>query len=274
MTLTTYPPNKSDPFAAVLAIGDSWFWYPKGSLISAVMALKPLKPDYTTAHILGQNGALLSEYRTGKYSAFWRNELTPQNFHFSLVLISGGGNDSVDYQFTLKKDCQNATLPRDCFNLERLHLVVDSLTGTMAALVSDVQIAAKRAGIRTPPVILNGYDRPVPDGRGFSPIGGEKFKFGGPWIAPALDRAGVAKDIEFRKEVIGFYIDTRNEAIQHLASRMTGVYSPFQLGTLRRAAATYKQDWDNELHPTNPGFRKLAGGPWLQQLAALGFTDP
>lgn len=273
MTLTTYPPNSINPFAAVLAIGDSWFWYPKNNLIESIFALKQLHPDYKTAHVLGQNGALLSEYRTGKFGPMWRKELTPQNFRFSLVLISGGGNDSVDYGFTLKPDCSNITVAKDCFDADRLHTVVDILTGIMAALVADVQIAAKRANIRTPPVILNGYDRPVPDGRGFSPIGGEKFKFGGPWIAPVFDRAHVDKDIEFRKDVMAEYIDTLNEAIQHLASRTTGVYCPPQLGTLRRAPATYRQDWDNELHPTAAGFTKLARGPWLAQLAALGFTN-
>ena len=99
MTVQVFPPDSTDPFAAILAIGDSWFWYPKNSLLASILALKQLHPDYKTAHILGKNGALLSDYRTGKFAAMWRNELTAQNFRFSLVLISGGGNDSVDYAF-------------------------------------------------------------------------------------------------------------------------------------------------------------------------------
>ena len=274
MPVMTYPVDRTDPFAAILAIGDSWFWYPNNNLIASILALKKLHPDYKTADVLGQNGALLSDYRTGQFASQWRNELTPQNFRFSLVLISGGGNDSVDYQFALKPNCTGIAKPDDCFDADKLAQFVDDLTGTMAAMVTDVQIAAKRAGIRTPPVLLNGYDRPVPDGRGFSPIGGEKFKFGGPWIQPAFDRAKIDPDLVFRTQVIAVYIDALNEAMQHLASRTTGVYCPPQLGTLRSAPATYQQDWANELHPVASGFTKLARGPWLTQLDALGFTVP
>ena len=272
MTVQVFPPDSTDPFAAILAIGDSWFWYPKNSLLASILALKQLHPDYKTAHILGKNGALLSEYRTGKFAAMWRNELTAQNFRFSLVLISGGGNDSVDYAFALRPDCTGITQPEDCFDTDKLNHLVDTLIGIMAALVSDVQIAAQRANIRTPPVLLNGYDHPAPDGRGFSPIGGEKFKFGGPWVAPAMDRAKVDPALAFRTAVIGIYIDALNTAMQQLASRTTGVFCPHALGTLRTAPATYKQDWDNELHPTKSGFTKLARGAWLTQLDALGFT--
>lgn len=274
MPIMTYPPERTDPFAAILAIGDSWFWYPKNNLVASLLALKKLRPDYKTANVLGKNGALLSEYRTGKFAPMWRNELTPQNFRYSLVLISGGGNDSVDYQFALKPTCAGVADPKDCFDPDKLAQIVDKLTGIMAALVADIHIAAKRAGIRTPPVLLNGYDRPVPDGRGFSPIGGERFKFGGPWVKPAFDRAKVDPDLGYRTKVIGCYIDALNEAMQHLAIRTAGVYCPPALGTLRTLPTTYKQDWDNELHPTASGFSQLARGPWLTQLAALGFTVP
>ncbi len=148
----------------------------------------------------------------------------------------------------------------------------DALANNMN--LPDKDLAYFEEGIRTPPVLLNGYDRPIPDGRGFSPIGGERFKFGGPWVKPALDRANVDSDLGYRSKVIGYYIEALNEAMQHLASRTTGVYCPPALGTLRTSPTTYKQDWDNELHPTASGFTQLARGPWLTQLAALGFTVP
>jgi len=273
MPVMLYPPGRTDPNAAILAIGDSWFWYPKNNLIASILALKKLRLDYKSANVLGQNGALLSDYRTGKYAAMWRNELAPQNFRFSLVLISGGGNDSVDYSFALRDNCANIADPADCFDPAKLSHMIDTLVGVQAALIADVHLAAKRAGIRTPAILLNGYDRPVPDGRGFSPIGGAKFKFGGPWLKPVLDQAKVPTDLSFRYQVMRVYIDALNEAMQHLASRTTGVYCPPQLGTLRSAPETYQQDWDNELHPTATGFTKLARGPWLTQLAALGLTD-
>ena len=44
MTVQIYPPDSTDPFAAILAIGDSWFWYPKNSLLASILALKQIDP--------------------------------------------------------------------------------------------------------------------------------------------------------------------------------------------------------------------------------------
>ncbi len=74
-------------------------------------------------------GERKSEYRTGKFAAIWRNELTAQTFRFSLVLISGRGNDSVDYAFALRPDCTGIIRPEDCFDADKLHRIVDTLSG-------------------------------------------------------------------------------------------------------------------------------------------------
>ena len=274
MTVMTYPVGRTDPFAAILTIGDSWFWYPNNNLVASILALKKLHPDYKTANVLGKNGALLADYRAGKFASMWRNELSPQNFRFSLVLISGGGNDSVNYQFALKANCSGISEPAKCFDAEKLAQFVDEMTGTMAALVTDVQIAAMRAGIRTPPVLLNGYDRPVPDGRGFSPIGGEKFKFGGPWIKPAFDRAQIDPDIGFRTQVICVYINALNEAMQHLASRTSGVHC-VSMGTDRTVpfdAMRLFKSCSAEVACCKRGARSAAKPRALQTTASASLT--
>ena len=272
MPVVSYPIGTQNSHAAILAIGDSWFWYPRNNLIQEILALNELRDDYKTARVLGNNGALLSEYRTGTYAKEWRNELKGPNFKFSLVLISGGGNDSVDFGFALKKNCSKQTEPAKCFDEGRLRAFVDAAVGLMASLIFDVQMAAERAQIRTPTILLNGYDRPVPDGRAFSMIPGVLPATSGPWIADKMDTAKVPTSIEFRTQVIGHYIDVLNSAIQHLASRTTGVYCPTQLGVLSTAKSTYKTDWDNELHPSRSGFKKIARQVWLPELAKLGFT--
>ena len=158
------------------------------------------------------------------------------------------------------------------FDEGRLHAFVDSAVGLMASLIFDVQMAAQRAQIRTPPILLNGYDRPVPDGSGFSFKSRTPPYTSGPWIADKMDAAKVPPLLSFRTEVIGYYIDTLNTAIQHLASRTTGVYCPTKLGVLSTAKSTYKDDWDNEFHPSRSGFKKIARQVWLPELAKLGFT--
>ena len=80
-------------------------------------------------------------------------------------------------------------------------------------------------------------------------------------VFPAdMDRAKVDSALAFRTAVIGIYIDALNKAMQQLVSRTTGVFCPHALGTLRTAPATYKQDWDNELHLTR--FRLHQARAW------------
>ncbi len=259
---------------AILAIGDSWFWYPNNNLVDAVLRLRELKEDFRSGLVLGKNGAKLSAYREGEFASEWRFELKRSNFAYSVVMISGGGNDVVDLGLALKKNCANITDPKKCFNEEKLNTAIDAMVGTISALISDVQIAAKRAEIRTPAILLNGYDLPVPDGTPFSLIGGTAFKFGGPWLKPALDAAKVEDNRDFRIAVVAHFMETFNTALQHLANQMTGVFLVRQIGTLSTAKATYKSDWANEMHPTRAGFDKLARGAWLQVLQQIGVAQP
>ena len=90
------PRNFTGINQAILAIGDSWFWYPNSNLVDAILRLPKLKADFRSACVLGKNGAKLAAYRDGEFASEWRNELKRSNFAYSVVMISGGGNDVVD----------------------------------------------------------------------------------------------------------------------------------------------------------------------------------
>ncbi len=83
--------------ASILAIGDSWFWYPfpGGSLVNRLGPLVAPKEHFVLA--IGNNGAEAYDYVHGKY----RNAVTTAlNFHgdgLSAVFISGGGNDFAGF---------------------------------------------------------------------------------------------------------------------------------------------------------------------------------
>jgi hypothetical protein len=57
-----YQPWQPGEWPTMLAIGDSWFWYPRNNLLEALARHALLKDAYQHMVCLGQNGALLSDY--------------------------------------------------------------------------------------------------------------------------------------------------------------------------------------------------------------------
>lgn len=113
-----YAPNQVSTAAppAILAIGDSWFWYPKiSNLLAEVSAA--VKPEYSNIMALGYLGAKLEEYVNGEYAKPFARELRPDYLqYYSAVLISGGGNDAVDWGLCLKNDCTAETTASGCMD--------------------------------------------------------------------------------------------------------------------------------------------------------------
>jgi hypothetical protein len=124
-----------------------------------------------------------------------------------------------------------------------------------AFLISGLGEIARQLLKRPIPVIVHGYDYPVPDGRGV--LGGFAF-LPGPWLQPGSQRKGLG-DLDANTTVVGTLIDTFNAMLRQLA-RSAGFehvrYVDLR-GTLSHAAG-YKHDWANELHPTKSGFSAVA----------------
>src|SRR5215813_118137 len=102
-----YDPDRiqSGAFPALLAIGDSWFWYPFVSNLLAELSAV-VRPAYSNILTLGKVGATLKSYAVGVHAPALGRQLGP-NFvrYYSAFLISGGGNDAVDWGLCLKSDC-------------------------------------------------------------------------------------------------------------------------------------------------------------------------
>src|SRR3954467_4653302 len=93
-------------FASILAIGDSWFWYPQNNLLEALVAHPRLRDEYRNIQLLGFNGARLAEYVNGASSAEFRRQLKRENSqYYRAVFISGAGNDAIQYHLALAKNC-------------------------------------------------------------------------------------------------------------------------------------------------------------------------
>ena len=256
-------------FPAMLAIGDSWFWYPlpAGYNLLQQLSERVLKTDYANILSLGNVGATLQDYVEGRYEAAFQEELKPLNAqYYSAVLISGAGNDAVDYSLALKTRCTGIGSPGKCFDEASFDGLMRNLSGWMGRMIHDIRWAWNAApGLRQPHVFLHCYDYAPPDGRA-AQFAGIPLPFG-PWLKPAMDRAQVRDEPEFRRDLVKLLID-----------RIHATFAPYDDDTRlvhlvdSRGCLDIDRDWDNELHPNSRGFEKLATGPWRNALGKYGFA--
>jgi hypothetical protein len=244
----------------ILAIGDSWFWYPMpgGSLISFIGDEVALKGHNIL--VAGNNGAEAYDYVRGKYRRQVKELLRLYGPGASAVLVSGGGNDFAgfnDLHPMLMPDCSAATTSEQCFrpgNDEGTYdFLLEKMYENYALLLSRIFKAVPSSA----KVVLHCYDYAVPDGRG---MGG-----GSAWLKPALESARVPKALH-------------GSCIRRLIDGAHGVMQSIAVGTGGRAEVVDSRgtlassDWANELHPRPKGFQKIAQVKWRPVLQGLGLA--
>lgn len=252
-------------YPSALAIGDSWFWYLNQNLMLSLTHLKQLRDQYSTVQLLGFNGASLSEYvGNGRYASAINHYLKKGwREGFSEFYISGAGNDAVHLNLALREDCRGIETPDDCFDPDHLRTMLGDISAAIGSVIHKIQYAYKDDNKPLKKFFIQGYDYPVPDGRGFLNSKG--------WLKPKMDPVGVNPDMDFRKEVVKRLIDKLNdEVFKPYHAPEKGVYYVDTRGTLT-TGASYRDDWANEMHPTSHGFGKIADH-WLPSLKAAGLT--
>ena len=253
-------------FPSGLAIGDSWFWYPNENLMRSLVHLPQLKEDNSTVQLLGFNGARLAEYvGAGRYAGDMKRYLSKGwREGFSEFYISGAGNDAIKLKLALKADCSAVVKAEDCFDEEGLAHLLRDMSSAIGSLIHDILWAYRNDNKPMKHIFIQGYDYPVPDGRGFLNHVG--------WLKPAMDGARVANDIGFREALAAYLIDKLNDDVFKPYHRPDhGIYHVDTRNTLSRAANNYKDDWANEMHPTSNGFAAIAQS-WLPSFKRAGLT--
>jgi lysophospholipase L1-like esterase len=241
------------PTALVVAEGDSWFDYPFHDVLSILEDEHGFDVE-SVAH----KGDTIEDmaYSGGQFDDFAQllEKLLRQERVPDAILLSGGGNDIAGDVFAMLLNHAASGLP--ALNDDVVRGVIDVRTrNAYAFLISGVTEIATRLLHRPIPVIVHGYDYPVPDGRGF--LG--RFAFlPGPWLHPGFQRKAHA-DLEANTAVIGTLLDVFNAMLRQLARGQGFEHVRYVdlRGTLSHAAA-YKRDWANELHPTERGFKAVA----------------
>jgi hypothetical protein len=137
--------------------------------------------------------------------------------------------------------------------------VIDNrLRDAYVTILSAVTAICRERSGRAIPIIVHGYDYPVPDGRGF--MGG----FGplpGPWLEPGLREKGFDPrgDLDGCTVLVAALMDRFNAMLAEIASIPAFAHVKYLdlRGTLSNGPG-YKTWWANELHPTLRGFTAVA----------------
>lgn len=247
---------------SILAIGDSWFWYPfpGGSLVNRLGKLVQSSEHNILA--IGHNGAEAYDYVFGKHEKNVRTALKLYGDSLSAVFVSGGGNDFAgfnDLRPLLLRDCSKSHSAEECFNHSsggELSRLMEKIENSYLTLIGRIVMHCHSPGFRR--VFIHNYDYAIPSGTG---------AFGGnaTWLKAALDDAKVP--INYQASCIRYIVDKFTETLEGIAKKNSKVV------VLVKSAGTLKpEDWANELHPTPAGFEKIAVQRWKPALKEFGLA--
>jgi hypothetical protein len=236
----------------ILADGDSWFSYPLSKDV-----IDWLTDDANLTNPRPLNLAVAGDPTTATLGVSKRariidNLSDPQNGQFDALLFSGGGDDTAGDQFCLwitdnipGSSGVNMTALGDILG------VVETAYKDLFGICKAIQPNCK--------ILVHAYDFAAPTGVGACslPLGGYAA---GPWLKPSLDYrrwtdfnagCGIVKQILLQ--------------FDQMMLRLESQYAPQVIyvktqGTLIPPTSVDDQtsDWANELHPTEPGFDKIA----------------
>jgi len=247
----------------IVAEGDSWFDYP----LHDVLRLLEDHHGYDVESVAHKGDRVEDmAYGIGQLEEFTRRieKLVRQHIIPKAVLLSGGGNDIAGPEFRML--INHARSPVAGLNLQILDGVINErIHIAYVTIVSAItRLCEQRLGRRLP-IVLHGYDYPVPDGRGF--LGGWWF-LPGPWLEPGFREKGY-NEMNMRVALAKQLIDRFNMMLQGVAGipDFSHVRYIDLRGTLS-IGGDYKKDWANELHPTPKGFERVTNR-FAAELAAL-----
>lgn len=237
----------------LVAEGDSWFDYPRADILDNLedehgWEVESVAHQGDTIESMAYDDRQLRSLAR----AFEKLSGGPRP---TAILLSGGGNDIAGTEFAMLLNHERSSL--DPLNGEVVSGVIDTrLLDAAVALAAGVTRLAQHwfPGPKIP-VLIHGYDYPVPDGRGF--MGGFAF-LPGPWLLPGFSQKGYADAAE-RLALIRALIDRYNAMLKRVPQAPgLGHVRYVRLLDMLGTGPDYKKWWANELHPTQAGYKKVA----------------
>jgi hypothetical protein len=242
-----------DRAGVLVAEGDSWFDYPWHDVLQMLedehgYDVESVAHKGDRVEDMAYDGGQLEEF-TRTVEKVLRRGVRP-----TAILLSGGGNDVAGDEFAMLLD--HAKAPKPGLNDDVMRGVIDvRVRNAYITIISAVtELCRARTGdvVR---IVIHGYDRAVPDGRGFA---GGWGPLPGPWLEPGFRVKGF-DDLEETTRLVGKMIDRFNGMLKDVAGTPGFEHVRYLdlRGTLPNGPS-YKKYWANELHPTGPGFSAVA----------------
>lgn len=237
----------------LVAEGDSWFDYPLNDVLSCLED----EHGYDVESVAHKGDRVETmAYAEGQLVDLSRliEKLIRQGVAPKAILLSGGGNDIAGDEFGMLLNHKKSSISG--LNDKVVEGVMERISHAYATIIwSVMQLCKERLG-KDVPVLVHGYDYPIPDGRGFM---GGWGPLPGPWLEPGFREKGFDELAE-RIELVTRLINKFNlmlKSVTSLAQFAPHVIYVDLRGTLKNGA-TYKKDWANELHPSGVGFSMIA----------------
>jgi hypothetical protein len=240
----------------LFADGDSWFDYPlpalaRNDVITSIGNHGGPQPLILNLAHYGDEAR--DNLGVEQRQRIQDNLKDADNGIFDAILFSGGGNDTVGNQFCLwLQNYADGMTPAQGINGPRL----DAVLGVVRSAYEDL-ITVRNQFAPQCPLFIHAYDFAIPSGVGVCD------DIIGPWLKPSLDFRGWTDKPTATQVVKEFLLKFRSTLTQIAAAHQNVVFVETQ-GTLAA------DDWANELHPTPPGFDKIAA----KFLAALRTVFP
>ena len=252
----------------LVAEGDSWFALPDFKYLNSKTdnILEGLENRGYEVISVAESGETIEEmaFVDKQHEALKKilKKLNSKGKQPHAVLLSGGGNDLVDYLAALLNTRSNKAC---ALHPQIVNILQERLVNSYSHLIELVRDACKQHWSEIDiPIIVHGYGHPVPDGRSHRYF---DVKFAGPWLKPVFERKGYKdhrSDLKIATDVMKTLVDMFNDdVLLSLADKYKYVcYVDLrcllsnQLND--KKLRHYKVFWDDELHPDEKVFKRIA----------------
>ena len=235
----------------LLGLGDSWFDYFAIDVFQSL--LNDLGYDGTSVAEAGTSLKTIADGAAQLKLLSRELEKTVGGQMPEAILLSGGGNDLVDFGLENLLNVFGSGLP-PLIESAVAKLIDQQMAQSLGTILDCITALCKRWLNKIIPILVHGYAYPIPDGRYLI------FPRRGPWLEPRFLNRGYDKlDLGPRTAVMKTLIDRLNSMQLRIAAQPGHEHVRHVDVRTTLAAADYTTMWANELHPTSPGFAAVAG---------------
>jgi len=238
----------------VVAWGDSWLGYLLGR-IDLQDALQDFGYDAPNDYCRFAEWLLVAGMaaRIDEFRQDLQDRYLPEGLR--AIVLSGGGNDSVNS--VLKKLVRPCGAAEPAIDRAALRAHLEGIAGHYRTMIRGIRTLPNGQPCRVP-IILHGYDHPVPVTKGSPKWLRHPFHDLG-YVDPAApaDRARV--NVAATARIMRALIDRMNITLMGVAREFDNVHHADLRGTAARLApADPAGGWLDNMHPTMAGFRCMA----------------